>query len=135
MRRISFELFAEKKMKFLFVLSAFLTIFFISPIFADTIKHSALEKKDLLEFVEIIQNKPLREKVKMARLLFSKEKELPSNYRWVFKDYKVDSHDGILEYIFLDEEAFGNIRWKIEMHVQEATSKIIFFEADALKNS
>ncbi len=113
----------------------FITFFFLKEVFSENSVKAPLEKKDLLEFVEIIQNDSLRDKVKASKTLFYKGQTLPSNYRWVFKDYKVDSHDGMIDYLFLNEEAFGRVRWKIQMHVQEATSEIVFFEATASKES
>lgn len=137
MLRIFFNRNSGQALKLVCAAYALSAFFFFEAVCAETTPKAPLETKDLLEFVENIQNKSLRvgKKVEKAKAVFYQGQKLPSNYRWIFKDYKVDSRDGMIEYVFLNEEAFGHVRWKIEMHVQDATLEIIFFSATALKEA
>ena len=94
-----------------------------------------ITKQEIRDFIQVMETEPRLQIINRSRELFKKGAFLGDGYDFVMSDYKVKSDFETMQYVFLEEPAFGNILWRISIEVKKSSGEILDFYAGAKKQT
>lgn len=112
-----------------------LGLFFMLPLAgtAGAAETGMIAKETQRSFIQTLEKGSRPEILESARETFEKGALLADGYSFLFGNYKSKSDFETSDYVFLNEEAFGGVVWRIQIKVRNSDGEILDFYAGARK--